>query len=146
MHNTTGSYLSWFFGSIGDQALQAIPFAGPLAKGLVEGKMEDNPIVETIENAEKFTRGEDFKALEEGRGKARKTVRDALATVQLLSGLPTAWAARPASYLAGMANDEYEPSSAADLARGFFPSSSAPAVIGFLVNIFKFPFLDCSAK
>ena len=116
--NTTGSYLSWFFGSIGDQALQAIPFAGPLAKGLVEGKMEDNPIVETIENAEKFTRGEDFKALEEGRGKARKTVRDALATVQLLSGLPTAWAARPASYLAGMANDEYEPSSAADLARG----------------------------
>lgn len=114
---TTGDYLHWFFGSQVEQAAQMIPGVGTVVKGLVEGRFEDNPIFSTIKTATQTLRGEEYSKLEEGKG-ARRFTRDALATIQLMTGLPTAWIARASSYAAGWANDEYEPEDAVDAARG----------------------------
>lgn len=51
-------------------------------------------------------------------GNAMKAVKDTAAAATLITGLPFYAAARPIGYLAGVADDRVEPTSAADMARG----------------------------
>jgi hypothetical protein len=123
--NTTLDWLKWYFGSQLEQSAQMVPGVGTVVKALTEGKMDDSPIVEMVKTAAETMRGEPFSKVQEGKG-ARTATRDALATLQLLTGLPTAWVTRAASYAAGLANNEYEPDSAADLVRGLVSGTPGP--------------------
>ena len=57
----------------------------------------------------------------------RSAVRDVASLVSLATGLPAVAVARPLGYLAGVATDKIDPTSAVDMARGVVTGTPSPA-------------------
>lgn len=127
--DTTGDYLNWLLGSPLKQSLQAVPSGGAIINfgselaGQEHGSNTSSafPILDGLDtiahNAQNIYR------LAQGKGSTRKTVRDALTSAAIV-GVPFAgMVSRPASYAAGLMNDEYQPSDALDMVRGIISGS-----------------------
>jgi hypothetical protein len=59
-------------------------------------------------------------------GNASKAVKDVGTAVTLLTGLPAHWAARPISYVTGIAEDRIEPEGPLDVVRGLVTGVASP--------------------
>jgi len=66
-----------------------------------------------------------YKALVEDGSKAR-AVKDVATAVSIATGLPIHWAARPISYLTGIADDRIEPTGPLDAVRGVVTGVASP--------------------
>lgn len=112
--------------------LANIPFAGTFAvAGLnrfndnpVDDKVSLSPAVSLLESAVGAPNSV-YEAIVED-GSARRAVNDVATLVTIATGLPARAVARPVGYLAGVANDEIEPTSPADFARGLVTGSVSP--------------------
>jgi hypothetical protein len=116
--------LKWFLGSQGRALTALVPIVGPVAQAGLnqfndkwgDDRISLSPAVQAIEASIRAPEAL-YKMLAEGHVN-RRSVRDALTLIGLLSGLPTGAAARPLGYAADVATGETEPSSALDAARG----------------------------
>jgi hypothetical protein len=59
-------------------------------------------------------------------GSVRRAVMDVSTAVAMITGLPTRAIAKPLGYLAGVANDEIEPTGPMDVARGLLTGLPSP--------------------
>ena len=109
-----------------------VPIVGQLAQ-LAVNRFNDNPAddkfslspaVSLIESAVSSPASVYMAIVEEGS--AQKAVRDVAAAATLITGLPIYTAARPAGYLAGMADGRIEPTGPVDLARGLVTGVASP--------------------
>ena len=112
-----------------------VPFGGPLGQVAVN-KFNDNPADDRMSLSPAVSMLESalgapasvYKAAtsEDGTGKAKAT-RDVLTAISMATGLPAFAIGRPAGYLAGIADESIEPTSAADMARGLVTGVASPA-------------------
>jgi len=109
-----------------------VPIVGQAAQ-LVVNRFNDNPAddkfslspaVSLLESAVSAPASV-YKAIIDD-GSAQKAVRDVAAAATLITGLPIYAAARPAGYLAGMADGRIEPTGPVDLARGLVTGTASP--------------------
>jgi hypothetical protein len=113
--------------------LAQVPFVGQLANAAInrannnpaDDKMSLSPAVSLLE-AGAGAPVSVYKAIVE-EGSARKAIRDVASLVSLATGLPLVAAARPAGYLADVAQDKVDPTSALDAARGVVTGTPSPA-------------------
>jgi len=115
--------------------LAMVPFGGPLGQVAVN-KFNDNPADDRMSLSPAVSMLESalgapasvYKAAtsEDGTGKAKAT-RDVLTAISMATGLPAFAIGRPAGYLAGIADESVEPTSAADMARGLVTGVASPA-------------------
>jgi hypothetical protein len=112
--------------------LAGIPFAGQFINvGInkfngnpVDDKVSLSPAVSLLEGAVGAPQSV-YKALVEDGSKAR-AVKDVATAVSIATGLPVYWAARPLSYIAGVADDRIEPTGPVDVVRGLVTGTASP--------------------
>jgi hypothetical protein len=113
-------------------ALGMAPGAGQAANALInsfnrkpyDDRISTSPAVSMIESAVSAPHSV-YKAVADD-GNARKAVRDLATLITMTTGLPASAIARPAGYVAGMAQDKINPTSAADAARGLVTGAASP--------------------
>jgi hypothetical protein len=104
--------------------LAQIPFVGQAANVAIntwndnpsDDRASLSPAVSLLEEGMRSPRSV-YKAVT-GDGSKTKAIRDVSSLLSMLTGLPFRAAARPVGYLAGVADDSVDPTSAADAARG----------------------------
>jgi hypothetical protein len=89
-----------------------------------DDRISTSPAVSMIESAVSAPHSV-YKAVAED-GNARKAVRDLATLISMTTGLPASAIARPAGYLAGVAQDKIEPSGPIDAARGVITGTASP--------------------
>ena len=113
-------------------ALGMVPVAGPTINAGMnafndkpyDDRISTSPAVSMVESAVRSPASVYNAVVEDGS--ARKAVRDVATLISLTTGLPANAIARPAGYLAGMAEDRIEPTSVPDAARGLVTGTPSP--------------------
>jgi hypothetical protein len=113
-------------------ALGMAPGAGQAANAAInawnkkpyDDRISTSPAVSMIESAVSAPHSV-YKAIVED-GSARKAVRDLATLISMTTGLPANAVARPAGYLADVAQDKVNPTSAADAVRGVVTGAASP--------------------
>jgi hypothetical protein len=115
--------------------LAMIPIVGQAANAAIT-RLDNNPMNDRISLSPGLSLIESalggnvqtvYEILDSDKGvNARRAVRDAATLVSVFTGLPAYAVARPAGYLAGIADDKIEPTSFADLARGLVTGTPSP--------------------
>ncbi len=130
--DTMADYLDWTLGSTVKQFAQSIPGAGPLAVGLAQkafgkGQQADTGFIfQDALNTIATENAQNVRKAESGKMSAQHTTRSVLTSLALLGVPLAADIARPASYLAGLANDEYQPDDALAFVRGLVSGTPGP--------------------
>lgn len=112
--------------------LAGVPFLGAAAQSAVnrfndqpaDDKFSLSPSVSVLESAVGAPASV-YKAIVDDASK-QKAVRDVSALITVMTGLPAMAAARPAGYLAGVADDKIEPTGPVDAARGVITGTASP--------------------
>ena len=114
-------------------AFAMVPFIGQLANAGInrfngnpaDDKVSLSPAVSLLESAVGVP-VDVYKAIT-CDVKKRNMVGDVASLVSLATGLPAVAVARPLGYLAGVATDKIDPTSAVDMARGVVTGTPSPA-------------------
>lgn len=121
--------LSLFFGSQLRQLVALVP-GGQAAAAVVnhfndrfyDDRISTSPAITMLESASRAPKSV-YEAIVED-GPKKRAVRDALAAIGLLSGLPVGAIARPAGYLADVADGNEDPADGVELTRGLVSGRS----------------------
>ncbi len=117
--------LSIFFGSQIRTMTAAVPYAGGVVNSIIGGftanrfddRMNIAPAINFIENMA-ATPAEIYKAVDEDGDLKKKTVKDALMLMGILSGLPIGPVGKPVGYLMDVESGKANPSGPIDFTRG----------------------------
>ena len=131
-----GQWLDDWFAAFGmgtvRSAVAMVPVVGQVANYAInlantkpyDDRISTAPAISMIESAVRAPQSV-YKAMA-GDGSSQKAVRDVATLISLTTGLPAAAIARPVGYVAGVAQDSINPTSAADAARGIFTGIASP--------------------
>lgn len=116
--------LSVFFGSQLRTALAMVPGVGPVTLAGIgyftskqyDDRISTSPIVQVLESAGRVPR-DLYQVMSEG-GHSKRTIRDVLTLIGLVTGLPAGALSRPLGYLGDVYDGVAQPETAGDVARG----------------------------
>lgn len=111
-----------------------VPGAGQAVNSMVarfngnpnDDRMSIAPAVSAIEGALAVPYDLYSHVVDNGKANLKKTVKDVGMLISLTTGLPASAAARPISYLGGMADEKIEPTDSMDFIRGLITGTPSP--------------------